>query len=164
MKLLRVMIAFVKILDAKQNEFPLPLQHNAERNLTIVVVILSVFSSILVSVFIVQVICRIKGPYLSNWKVFRNASPIRNQHTPHKATFHQHVSFDMSQRTDDTYCSSYNASQFQDFNHTVGVSTDDVSPQFHSKVLQREGSANTILFDISSSCGSDSYTLQKEKK
>lgn len=157
------MIAMVKILGTNQNEYPSPLQHTAERALTIVVVILSVFSSILVSVIIVYVLWRVKGPYLSNWRSFQNVSPIREQHTPHKATSQQHVSLDMSQRTDDTYCSSYDARPFQHFNHAMDFSTDDISPQSHGKVPQREGSANTILFEISSSCGSDIYTIQKDK-
>lgn len=157
------MIAIVNILDANQNEFPSPVQHTAERDLTIVVVILSVFSSILLSVIIVYVIWRLKGPYLSNWRAFRNVSPIREQYTPQKATSQQHVSLDMSQRTDDTYCSSYDARPFQYFNHAMDVSTDDISPQSHGKVPQREGSGNTILFDISSSYGSDINTIQKDK-
>lgn len=106
------MIAMVKILGTNQNEYPSPLQHTAERALTIVVVILSVFSSILVSVIIVYVLWRVKGPYLSNWRSFQNVSPIREQHTPQKATSQQRVSLDMSQRTNDTYCSSYDADHF----------------------------------------------------
>lgn len=157
------MIAMVKILGTNQNEYPSPLQHTAERALTIVVVILSVFLSILVSVIIVYVLWRVKGPYLSNWRSFQNVSPIREQHTPQKATSQQRVSLDMSQRTNDTYCSSYDARPFQYFNHAMDVSTEDISPQFHCNVPQREGSVNTILFDISSSYVSDIYTIRKDK-
>lgn len=114
-------------------------------------------------VIIVYVIWRLKGPYLSNWRTFRNVSPIREQHTPQKSTSQQRVSLDMSQRTEDTYCSSYDGRPFQDFNHAMDVSTDDISPQFHGNVPQREGSANTILFDISSSYVSDIYTIRKDK-
>lgn len=123
----------------------------AEEDLTLVV-ILSVFSSILVSVIIVHVIWGIKGPYLSNWKSFRrNDSPIREKYTPQKAISQQHVSLDMNQRTNDTNCFSYDARPFQYFNHAMGVSTDDIPPQSHGKVAQRVASANTILFYNSSS-------------
>lgn len=112
---------------------------------------------------IVYVIWRIKGPYLSNWRSFRDVTPIREHYTPQKATSQQHASLDMSQRTDDTYCSSYDARPFQYFNHAMNVSTDDISPQAHGKVPQRDGSAKTILFDISSSYGPDIHTIQKDK-
>lgn len=157
------MTVIVIILGTYRNEFPSPVQYTAERDLTIAVVILSVFSSILVSVIILYVIWRLKGPILSNWKSFRNISPLREQNTPHKATSQQRVSLDMSQRTDDTYCCSYDARPFQYFNHAMDVSTDDISPQSHGNVPQREGSANTVLFDISSSYGSDINTIQKDK-
>lgn len=121
------MTVIIKILGTNQNEFPSSKQYTTERDLTIVVVILSVFSFILVSGIIVYVIWRIKGPYLSNWRSFRNVTPIREHYTPQKATSQQHASLDMSQRTDDTYCSSYDARPFQYFNHAMNVSTDDIS-------------------------------------
>lgn len=141
------MTEIVKILGTNQNEFPSLVQSTAEKDLTVVVVLLSVFSFILVSVIIVFVI---KGPYLSNWRSFRNVTPIRKQYTAQKATSQQHASLDMSQRTDDTYCFSYDARPFQYFSHAMDVSTDDISPQSHGQVPQPEGSANTILFDVSS--------------
>lgn len=158
-----LMTVIIKILGTNQNEFPSSKQYTTERDLTIVVVILSVFSFILVSGIIVYVIWRIKGPYLSNWRSFRDVTPIREHYTPQKATSQQHASLDMSQRTDDTYCSSYDARPFQYFNHAMNVSTDDISPQAHGKVPQRDGSAKTILFDISSSYGPDIHTIQKDK-
>lgn len=158
-----LMTVIIKILGTNQNEFPSSKQYTTERDLTIVVVILSVFSFILVSGIIVYVIWRIKGPYLSNWRSFRDVTPIREHYTPQKATSQQHASLDMSQRTDDTYCSSYDTRPFQYFNHAMNVSTDDISPQAHGKVPQRDGSAKTILFDISSSYGPDIHTIQKDK-
>lgn len=59
-----LMTVIIKILGTNQNEFPSSKQYTTERDLTIAVVILSVFSFILVSGIIVYVIWRIKGPYL----------------------------------------------------------------------------------------------------